>query len=557
MKKYGKKTLAVVLASQLALGATLAGVPAVYAEPEPADEFQDAFQVNKLGEYVVGSNEDGGVAEIVKFNKDNGKFYLVNGAANPPSLDIVSLGNGQGNLELDKRVLVKDLAETDGFLFGDLTSVDINTATDRIFVAVQAEGAMEEGKILALDYSGNLVAEYEAGVQPDMIKSTPNGDYVMTADEAEPRLGFTAGVGLQDAPGSVTIVDTATGESTQVYFDNEDVIDNDVHIRNTLQPDGDIITGKGPKSHAYLDFEPEYITLSGDNSTVYVALQENNAIATIDIKGKTVLSVKSLGTKDHGLPGNELDLIKDGDIHLESVPFKGVYMPDGLASYTVGGSTYLFTANEGDATEWDGLENIAKLKDIKGDLTVGSATYDFMEGNGAYDKVEVLTDRGNDSIYLFGSRSFSIWNAATMEQVYDSGSDFETVTSQRYPEFFNVSNSKVEMDDRSPKKGPEPEDIKVGMVGNRALAFVGLERIGGIMTYDVTNPTAPEFLNYVNTRDFLNDAEELNLDTDTGPEGIEFIPANVSPTGLPLLLVAFEVGGRVGVYELGVTKVTL
>ncbi|MHA6482498.1 choice-of-anchor I family protein [Paenibacillus sp. strain BS8-2] len=563
MKKYGKQTLAVVLASQLALGGTLVGAPVVSAEPEP---FGDSFEVKKIGEYVVGSSADGGVAEIVKFNKDNGRFYLVNGAANPPSLDIVTLGNGSA-LTKERSVMVKTLAETEGFVFGDLTSVDVNTEIDRIFVAVQAEGALEQGKILELDYAGNLIRAYAAGVQPDMIKSTPDGRYVMTADEAEPRLGFSEDpeVGLQDAPGSVTIVDRSTGDSTQVYFEDVAVIDDDVHIRNTLEPDGKVITGKGPKSHAYLDFEPEYIALSDpedeEDMKAYVVLQENNAIATIDIESQTVESVKSLGFKDHSLPGNELDLLKNSEIQLQNAPFKGVYMPDGMASYTIGETTYLFTANEGDATEWDNLENIAKIEDVKGDLTVGTAVYDFLHNVNTYNKVEVLTDRGNDGIYLFGGRSFSIWNADTMDQVYDSGSDFETITADRLPDYFNVSNDKAEMDGRSTKKGPEPEDIKVGTVGNKALAFIGLERIGGVMTYDVTNPVEPQFMNYTNTRDFevidVVDDEELNLSTDTGPEGIEFIPATESPTGLPLLLVAFEVGGRVGVYELGVTKVTL
>ncbi|WP_168735534.1 choice-of-anchor I family protein [Cohnella fermenti] len=516
----------------------------------------DTLSINKIADYSVGATSaDGGVAEIVKFNKDNGKFYLVNGSATPPSLDIVSLGQADGTLDKEKSVLVAELAEqTEGFAFGDLTSVDVNTTTKRIYAAVQEEDSLKQGLILELDYDGNLLRSFQAGVQPDMVKSTKDGRYVLSADEGEPRDG------INDPAGSVTIVDTTTGTSVQVYFDDEEAIADDVHIRGSVDEDG-IIRSKGSKADAYLDFEPEYITLSSDNGTAYVSLQENNAIATIDIGAKQVVSVKSLGYKDFSEAANALDVQSDSSILLENVPFKGTYMPDGIASYSVNGVTYLLTANEGDATEWPEEDpiraNIAKLGDIKASLDPDSEAYAFVNGTTKYDGVEVLTDRGNDSIYMLGGRSFSIWNADTLEQVYDSGSDFEVITSQRLPEYFNASNSKIKMDDRSTKKGPEPEDIKTGVVGNHIFAFVGLERVGGIMTYDITNPTAPTFVNYTNSRVFADEQNKVNLDTFTGPEGLEFIPAEESPTGRALLLVAFEVGGKVGVYELETTKVEL
>lgn len=513
---------------------------------------EDQLEITKIGEYAVGQfNADGGVAEIVKFNSDNGRFYLVNGAANPPSLDIVNLGNATGTLQKEKSVLVKELAEKNGFTFGDLTSVDINTSNKRIYVAVQEADPHKKGKILALDYDGKLIAEYAAGIQPDMIKSTPDGRYVLTADEAEPRLG------TEDPPGSVTVVDTQTGQATQVYFNDPSVIDDLVHIRGAADPADGRIKSKGTKEDAYRDLEPEYIALSKDNKKAYVALQENNAIAVIDIASKKVDAVKGLGFKDFNDAANALDLQRDGKILLENAPFYGIYMPDGIASHTINGQTYLFTANEGDATEWPGRTNASTIGAMKGSLNPDSDAYKFLNGTTKYDSVEVVSDMGHDSIYMYGGRSFSIWNADTMELVYDSGSDFETITGQRLPDFFNVSNSKITMDDRSTKKGPEPEDIKTGVVGNRVMAFVGLERVGGFMTYDVTDPQAPSFVNYTNSRVFLDANGKVNLDTDTGPEGLEFIPASISPTGLPLLLVAYEVGGKVGVFQLEVTKVTL
>ncbi|MGG1637622.1 choice-of-anchor I family protein [Paenibacillus sp. NRS-1760] len=515
-------------------------------------EFKDTFNISKIGQYSVGQfNKDGGVAEIVKFNKDNGKFYLVNGSGNPPSLDIVSMGSGNGTLSKEKTILVKPMAEVEGFVYGDLTSVDINTTTKRVSVAVQEADPLKPGKIIVLDYDGNLIKAYAAGVQPDMIKSTADGKYILTADEAEPRNG------ADDPKGSVTIVNTVDNKVTHVLFDDPSVIEDGVHIRGKVDPADGKIKSSGTKADAVYDLEPEYITLSDDNKTAYVSLQENNAIAIIDIETNKVTAVKALGLKNYNDPRNSLDVLKDGAIKLENVPFKGMYMPDGIASHTINGQTYLFTANEGDVTEWPNRTNGSTIGALKGKLDPTSAAAIFLNGKTAYDGIEVASDMGNDGIYMYGGRSFSIWNANSMEQVYDSGNDFETITGSRLPAFFNTSNSKTAIDDRSGKKGPEPEDIKTGKVGNKVLAFVGLERIGGFMTYDVTDPAHATFANYTNTRVFKDSQGKDNLDTDTGPEGLEFIPANISPTGMPLLLVAYEVGGKVGVYQLNVTKVTM
>ncbi|NOU91866.1 multifunctional 2',3'-cyclic-nucleotide 2'-phosphodiesterase/5'-nucleotidase/3'-nucleotidase [Paenibacillus sp. LMG 31456] len=508
----------------------------------------DKMSVSKIGEYSVGqTNADGGVAEIVKYNKDNGKFYVVNGSGNPPTLDIATLTVG-GSISKDKSVAVKDLSETGGFVYGDLTSVDINTATKRVFVSLQEKDSMKNGKILMLNYDGALLKSYEAGVQPDMIKSTPDGRYVLTADEGEPREQG------KDPEGSVTIVDTTTDTVTRVKFNDPSVIDDKVHIRGASDPVTGMINGSGTKADAIRDLEPEYITLSADNTKAYVSLQENNAVAVIDIAAKKVTAVKGLGFKDLNDPKNALDLVNDGKIKLENVPFNGMYMPDGIASYTLNGKTYLFTGNEGDVTDWPGRKNGSTIKDMKSKLEPSSAAAKFLSdpaNTSKYDKVEVASDMDKNSIYMYGGRSFSVWNADTMEQVFDSGNAFEEITSQRLPKYFNASNSNATLDSRSTKKGPEPEDIKIGAVGEKVFAFVGLERIGGIMTYDVTDPVHPVFFNYINTRNFTN------ILSDAAPEGIEFIPATVSPTGLPLLLVANEVGGTVAILQLNVTKVTL
>ncbi|MEW9698162.1 choice-of-anchor I family protein [Paenibacillus sp. SI8] len=506
----------------------------------------DTLNITKIANYSVGkTNKDGGVAEIVKYNKDNGKFYLVNGVIK--TLEIVPLTSAGGTLTKEKSINIGALAETNGFQYGDLTSVDVNTATDKIALAVQELDSAKNGKIMVLDYDGNLLKTYEAGVQPDMVKFTSDGRYILTADEGEPRV---AGM---DPQGSVTIVDTQNDSVTHVKFDKPELIDNLVHIRGASDSTTGLVTGSGSKADAVTDLEPEYIALSGDESIAYVSLQENNAIAAINMSTKSLISVKGLGYKDFRKSSNSLDLVNDGQFKLENVPFYGMYMPDGVAAYKVGSTTYLFTANEGDETDWSGRKNGSSIGDLKGSLNTNSAAAKFLNGKTTYDKVTVAGDMGTDNVYLYGGRSFSVWNAETMRQVYDSGNDFESITAERLPDNFNASNSKTTKDDRSPKKGPEPEYVTVGKVGNKVFAFIGLERTGGVMTYDVTNPEHPVFANYINTRKWT---PKDTLATDTGPEGLDFIPASESPTGFPLLLVANEVGGTIAVLQLDVVTLS-
>ncbi len=511
----------------------------------------NTVELKKIAGYSAGMNDsDGGVAEIVKYNADNQKFYVINGKGQ--TIDIVSLTGltseeGQ-QLQKEKSINIADVVNTATFQYGDVTSIDINTSKKVIAATVQDADYAKTGKIVVMNYDGEIQQTYDAGVQPDMVKISADGKYILSADEAEPRMGLVSGV---DPEGSVTVVEVATGYVTHVKFTDQSVIDDNVHIRNN-----------GTKADAVRDLEPEYIALSDNGKKAYVTLQENNAIATIDVAAGKVLSVKSLGYKDHSLPGNELDAARDDMIQLENLPILGSYMPDGIAHVSIGGVDYLVTANEGDATEWEEFVNIADFKTVKNTITLDSSLFkgmspvdaqaalDKMKTTKAFDKLEVLTDQGNDAVYTLGGRSFSIWKADTMELVYDSGSELEQMTAQRLPNVFNWSNDDNTFEKRSAKKGPEPEDVKIGMVNGQVYAFVGLERIGGVMTYNISNPNKAQFANYLNSRDFTQ-----AIAGDVAPEGLEFVAAEVSPTGRPLVLIGNEVSGTVSVNEIQVDPV--
>ncbi|MEE8451012.1 MAG: choice-of-anchor I family protein [Thermoguttaceae bacterium] len=178
-----------------------------------------------------------------------------------------------------------------------------------------------------------------------------------------------------------------------------------------------------------------------------------------------------------------------------------------------------------------------------------------------------ITVRQLASLYAFGARSFSIWTQSG-EQVYDSGDDFEQITAALDLAagddsfLFNATNDENKRDGRSDDKGPEPSNVKVGQIGESTYAFITLERVGGVMVYNVTDPTAPTFETYVNNRDFSVDIlVEVDDDEVPGPnwqdagdlhvEGLVFISADQSPTGSPLVVTANEVSGTVTIFQVG------
>lgn len=505
------------------------------AEAAPSKNLNPSGAMSKIASYTSGeANEDGGVAEIVKYNSDNHKFYLVNGQSQ--RIDIVSLEALQqhGNLNLTAEHQIDVSHMIPGFIPGDVTSIDVNTQHDLLAVAVQAEKYSDNGVILLLDYEGNYVAHYDAGVQPDMIIFSADGNYVLSANEGEPREGYSDNA--VDPLGTVTIVNisegAAKGSAKTVDFKAYD------NKRDELIADNVIIKKDTAPSS---DFEPEYIAVAGNQA--FVSLQEANAIATIDIPSGLVTSVKGLGFKDHGQAGNELDMYRDGKVQIRTEKqIYGMYMPDGIATYQSGGKTYLLTANEGDSREWGDYSNeidielAATGRDGKDGKSIKLTTFNTSDYDGKFEK---------DATYLFGARSFSIWDTSDMSLVFDSGSDFERITGSLFPKYFNWSNDDDVMDKRSAKKGPEPEDVKVGIIDGKAYAFIGLERIGGAMMYDISNPQAPAFVDYSNTRDFSD-----KIAGDVAPEGLNFVSAADSPIGLPLLLTANEVSGTVSVAKI-------
>ena len=538
--KQMKKAVSLMLVSAAVLGSNTQ----CFAAEGKAEGFENGNAVDlvKIGGYDSGfSNKDGGVAEIISYDTVKNQAWVVNGATG--KLDILDMdgvtsavSNKMPAKSLDIRSIVTEAAPD--FAYGDMTSVAVNSEKGIVAIALQDADYSKHGYAALLTTEGELLAMIEAGCQPDMITFTPDGTKILVANEGEPREGY--GEGIVDPAGSVTVitVDAADAKKSTAVTIGFEAFDSQ---RETLISENIIMVKDSMPS---VDFEPEYIAVT--DKAAYVALQENNAIAVLDLETKTYSGVYSLGYKDLSTAENALDLVEDGVYDAKTYDALGAYMPDGVAVYEAKGKTYILTANEGDAREWGDYCNEVKETVIAADGTEAK-------------KVRVLDKATTEGLpegkaVLYGGRSFSIYRVdkGGLTQVFDSGNDFEAKTAAYFPEYFNVSNDDNEYDSRSPKKGPEPENVTVGKVGDKTYAFVGLERIGGVMVYDITNPEKAAFCNYINTRDFSEDPDTAEkLTGDIAPEGLAFISAENSPSGTPVLLAAFEVSGTVGAYAVG------
>jgi hypothetical protein len=375
-----------------------------------------------------------------------------------------------------------------------------------------------------------------------MVTFTPNGRYVLVANEGEPSSDYAT-----DPDGSITIVDLESGPSaaitTQVTFD--------AYVDATLDESVRVF---GPGADAAADFEPEYITVSDDSQTAWVTLQENNAIAIIDVHKAVVTDVVGLGFKDHSAAGNALDPSnRDGGVYIGNWPVYGVYMPDAIATFRDGNDTFLLLANEGDSRVYEAFDEESRVGAETLDPNIFPNAKDLQQ-YAALGRLKITTTLGDvdedgdyDALYAFGGRSFSVRDSAGA-LVWDSGDQFEQLTAAFDPYDFNSDNTANLTDERSDDKGPEVEGLCIGKVAGHTYVFVGMERSGGIAAYDLADPTAPTFAAYVSTRDATG-YPKAGTAGDLGPEGMLFISENESPTGTPLLVVSYEVSGSVGVYE--------
>ncbi|NJN20557.1 MAG: PEP-CTERM sorting domain-containing protein [Leptolyngbya sp. RL_3_1] len=502
----------------------------------------EAIRLKPIGTYESGIFDEG-AAEISAFAPGANRLFVTNANAN--TIDV---------LDLSDPTAISKLFEIDLSPYGGgINSVAYNSAYGGyIAAAVESDPAHAPGSVVFFDLDGIFQKALTVGALPDMVTFTPDGSKLLVANEGEPE-GYEPG--NVDPEGSVSIIDVSggilgltdadVGFATFNAFDSQkqDLIDAGVRIF-------------GPGASVSQDLEPEYIAVSEDGKTAYVSLQENNAIAILNLETGEFEQIVPLGFKDHNAAGNGLDASdRDDAINIANHPVLGMYQPDAIATYTVAGKTYIVTANEGDAREYDGFEEEERIKDLDLADTFGSeAEREALQADEVIGRLTVTTTLGEnadgeyEALYAFGTRSFSIWDEDG-NLVWDSGDQFEQKLAALLPDDFNATNDENDsFDNRSDNKGPEPEGVTIGAIGDKVFAFIGLERVGGVMVYDVTDPTNPTFASYTNNRDFSGDAE-AGTAGDLGPEGLIFINRQDSPTGKNLVVVTNEVSGTTTVYE--------
>ncbi|WP_291966202.1 choice-of-anchor I family protein [Maribacter sp.] len=471
----------------------------------------DQLSFTKIGTFTNGNDE--AYAEISAFDAVTKKLFIVN-----PEEDEISV--------LDLTDATNPIKGASIPLTGSPNSVAVHNGI--LAIAVENSDKQLNGTVDTYDTDTQvLIKSYIAGALPDMVAFSPDGEYIVAANEGEPNDDYTV-----DPEGSITVIEMATETATQISFAGQ------------MNPgNGFRVFGNDGASSFVQDVEPEYVTISDDSSTAYIGLQENNGMAIVDLTTKTITGLVGLGTKNHNVSGNEIDASNEDGIagDLKNWNVLGFYMPDAIDYFTANGNGFIVSANEGDSRDYDGYSEEVRVKD----LNLDPAFYpDFEvlqedENLGRLKTTIANGDEDNDGlyeqIYSYGARSFSIWDT-NGQLVYDSGSEIARRTLAVAPAIFNQDEGAV--DGRSDDKGAEPEAVKTLKVGEETLLFVGLERTSGILAYNVTNPYNPVFVTWI------YDA------TDISPEGLIVVDKNDSPTGNYLMIATHEVSSTIAIYEM-------
>lgn len=505
--------------------------------PVPSNEL-NLNLLTSLSNGAAGTNS----AEIVQFDSTGNRLYIVNSIG--AKLDIYNLSNPMSPVLVNSQSLTS---------YGNINSLAAHNGV--VALAIESTPAQNNGKVVFMDTNGVFINQVTVGAMPDMI--TFNKDYtkLLTANEGEPSSDYSV-----DPEGSVSIIDLSLGYAN---LTNSQV--NTLTFTNYNSQTASLLAQGirifSTSASVAQDLEPEFIAVSDDNLRAYVTLQENNAMLTIDLVADTILSLKALGLSDYGVgSGNAMDASDQSGAVLITgdLPIKGVFMPDAVEFATINGQGYLFTANEGDSREFGSVVDANRISSSTFSNLLDSTVFPdqhILKNNKFLGRLSALKYSGDtdgdgdyDQLHVMGGRSFSIWDPTTGNLVYDSKDLIEQITAN-HPTFgaiFNASNSTgtPALKNRSDDKGSEPEGVTVHQMNGQTYAFIGLERIGGVMIFNVSIPTSPVYVGYANNRSTTASGPDL------GTEGIVIVLAEISPNGKTLLLLANEVSSTVSIYEI-------
>lgn len=460
----------------------------------------------------VAAIDLGGLAasEISAYDPATKRLFTVNNEATA----IVDV------LDLSAFPSVKKLQPINVSALGGVAN-SVAVSDGKLAIALEATNKQANGSVIVVNTSSLAqIRQIQVGALPDMVTFSPDGRYIVTANEGEPSADYKV-----DPEGSVSIIDVQDNYSVKTL-----TFGGFAGSYAQLAANGFRIYG--PNASFAQDVEPEYVAVSADSKKAFVTLQENNGIAEIDLVNGVILKINPLGTKDFSLAANAVDASdKDNKIALAQWPVKSFFLPDAISYFSVNGAGYLITANEGDAREYAAFDEQARVSSLKLDATAfpTAATLKLPENLGRLRVTSTLGDTDKDGdydvLYGFGGRGFSIYNAGNGQLVHEPGKGLEQ----------QAIDANIYDDDRSDDKGVEPEGVTVGLLNGKPTAFLALERVDAIAVYDLTSPSSPKFLQMIKTGD--------------APEGILFVPADKSPNGKALLVASNEGDGTVKFYQ--------
>ena len=515
----------------------------------------------KVTEIASISSGDGeGSSEIAAFHASSKRIFATNGVKN--AIDIFDISD----VANPKKVGSVSLTPYGN----DVTSVaagrDVVVAVVPVTETFSASGVptTSNGKMVVFDTNGKVLSSPDIlGVLPDSVTFAPNGTTALVAIEAQPvcakdnlataekeNLDYTK---ASDPVGGVSVVDLSNPAAPVIRFAGFDQF-----TVEQMRAKG--IALSSVVNNVSKDFEPEFVTAT-DNNYAYVTIQEANAIGKLNIKSATFEEItrafesrvdkvaRDTSDKDSGAgPRTYRNVV-------------GASQPDAIAGFKWGAGHYFLTANEGDAREYTCLNDDLRAAALKVD-TRRFPEWSTWLGTAALGRAKINPNIGDvdgdgdiDTIHLRGSNSMTMYRNGLV--IWDSGSLLDQIQTQAFGVAningsHSYSSDKSTMNyvgqDRSDDKGAEPEGVALGMVGDRRIAILGLERMTALAIFDITQPRTPvfqEWLQMLPTK--ATPAKDVKY---WSPEGIVFVPADKSPSGKALIITSYELSGSLSIHEI-------
>jgi len=515
----------------------------------------------KVSEIASISSGDGeGSSEIATFHAASKRIFATNGVKN--TIDIFDISD----VANPKKVGTVALAPYGN----DVTSVaagkDVVVAVVNVSDKFSATGVptTTNGKLVVFDTNGKVLSSPDVlGVLPDSVTFAPNGTTALVAIEAQPVCAKddpataakedTDYSKASDPVGGVTVVDLSNPAAPVLRFAGFDQF-------TVAEMRAKGIAVSSVVNNVSKDFEPEFVT-AVDNNYAYVTIQEANAIGKLNIEDATFESITRAFESKVSRVARDTSDRDSGAGPRTYANVVGASQPDAIAGFKVGSGQYFVTANEGDAREYTCLNDDLRASALKVD-TRRFPDWKTLSGSAALGRAKVNPTIGDkdgdgdiDTIHLRGSNSMTmyrngivIWDSATLlDQIQTVAFGVANINGSH-----SLSSDKSTMNyvgqDRSDDKGAEPEGVAVGMVGDRRIAILGLERMSALAIFDITvpaNPVFQEWLQMLPTK--ATPAKDVKY---FSPEGIVFVPANKSPSGKALIITSYELSGSLSIHQI-------